>query len=41
MAMTRDTVPEKYKDYFISMEQNAKGPLLTAESIDFIMCQYH
>jgi acetyl esterase/lipase len=39
MVMTSDTVPEKYKDRFISMEQNAEGSLITAESIKFIMCE--
>lgn len=37
MVMTSDTVPEKYKDSFISMEQNAEGPIITRESIDFMM----
>ncbi|KAB5513580.1 Alpha/Beta hydrolase protein [Coniochaeta sp. 2T2.1] len=40
MVMTRDTVPEQYKDRFISMEQNAGGPFITAESIEFIMSLY-
>ncbi|OIW26347.1 alpha/beta-hydrolase [Coniochaeta ligniaria NRRL 30616] len=40
MVMNRDTVPEKYKDSFISMEQNAKGPIITPESIEFIMSVY-
>ena len=39
MVMNKDTVPEEYKDYFISMEQNAKGPVLTDESIDFTQCE--
>jgi len=40
MVMNRDTVPEKYKDSYISMEQNADGPLVTAASIDFVMCEW-
>lgn len=39
MAMNRDTVPEKYKDFYISMDQNAKSPIHTAESIDFVICE--
>jgi acetyl esterase/lipase len=40
MAMNADTVPEEYRDRFISMEQNAQGPIITKEGIEFIMCEY-
>lgn len=35
-ATTEESVPEKYKDHFISMEQNANAPMLSAESMAFI-----
>ena len=31
------TVPEKYQDYFMSMDQNADAPMLSKESVDFIL----
>ncbi|RKL37644.1 hypothetical protein BFJ72_g7729 [Fusarium proliferatum] len=34
------TVPEKYKEYFISYEQNAKVPVFSAESMKFIHSKY-
>jgi len=39
MVMNSATVPEKYKDCFISTEQNAAGPMLSTESIEYIMCK--
>ncbi|KAK5990716.1 AB hydrolase superfamily protein B1A11.02 [Cladobotryum mycophilum] len=35
-----ESVPEKYKDYFISMEQLADAPVLDAASIQFIRKNY-
>lgn len=35
-AMSSETVPGKYKDHFMSMEQNAKAPMFAAESVEFI-----
>lgn len=32
------TVPEEYKEYFISYEQNAAVPVFSAESMKFIHC---
>ncbi|GAB1312071.1 Alpha/beta-hydrolase [Madurella fahalii] len=40
MVMDKDTVPEKYRDYFLSMEQNADGPILVTKSMDFIETVY-
>ncbi|KAM0225759.1 hypothetical protein ACHAQD_000718 [Fusarium lateritium] len=34
------TVPEKYKDHFISMEQCAKAPMFSAESMKFVHSMY-
>lgn len=33
---TAETVPEKYKDSFISMEQNADAPVMNTEAIERI-----
>jgi hypothetical protein len=41
VAMDKNIAPERYRDYYLSMEQNAKGPALTAESINFILCESH
>ncbi len=38
-VMNKDTVPEKYKNYFLSMDQNANAPVLPADSIKFIQCR--
>jgi len=40
MAMNKDTVPEKYRECYLSMEHNVKAPSLTAESVEFVMCKY-
>lgn len=37
-AMNREAVPEKYRDSFISLEQNANAVLLPTKSLDFIRC---
>jgi hypothetical protein len=37
--MDKSTVPEKYREYYLSMEHNAKVPGLTAESAEFILCK--
>jgi hypothetical protein len=38
-AMNQETVPEKYKDHLVSMEQNAKGLIFTAESVQYSNCK--
>lgn len=35
-GISAETVPEKYKDHFFSMEQNSNAPFLTAESVQFV-----
>ncbi|KAJ6445989.1 lipase 2 [Purpureocillium lavendulum] len=37
---TKETVPAKYRDRFISLEQNARAPMLWAESIEFFRKLY-
>lgn len=39
-AVTRDSVPGKYRDRFVSMEQNADAPVLSAASVAFIRSKY-
>jgi acetyl esterase/lipase len=36
-AMNQKTVPEKYKDRFISMNQQHEGPWMPAEGIEYIV----
>lgn len=33
---TKETVPQKYRERFFSMEQNAFAPVVSAETLDFI-----
>lgn len=33
---TRETIPQKYQESFLSMEQNSHAPLLHTETLDFI-----
>jgi len=40
MVMNKDTVPEKYRECFVSMDQNADAPVLTSESIQFLQCMF-
>jgi hypothetical protein len=40
MVMTRNTVPDRYTENYLGKDQNAKAPVITAESRDFIMCEY-
>lgn len=35
-GVNHQTVPEKYRDRFISLEQNADAPVLSRSSVDFI-----
>ena len=39
-AMSKETVPEKYKDHFLAMEQNAQALLFNAESLEFVRRKY-
>lgn len=39
-AMNEEVLPEKYKDRFFSLEQNANAPCLTAESMKFIQSKF-
>lgn len=38
-AMNREAIPEKYRDHFISLEQNADCPTLSDKSLEFIRCK--
>ncbi|KAF4841722.1 AB hydrolase superfamily protein [Colletotrichum siamense] len=40
VAATEETVPAKYKDRFLSMEQNAHAPVITKESVQVIHKNY-
>jgi len=40
IAMVKDAVPEKYKDHFVSMEQNAESPILGTKSLEFFQCEF-
>ncbi|KXH57760.1 hypothetical protein CSAL01_05911 [Colletotrichum salicis] len=40
-AVTDDSVPEKYRDRFLSLKQNANAPVVTADSIEFIKGEIH
>jgi hypothetical protein len=35
-GVDEETVPEKYKDHFISMFQNANAPILTSETLELV-----
>ena len=39
-VIDEESVPEKYKDRFLSLEQNANAPCLTAESMKFIQSKF-
>lgn len=39
IVMERSTVPEKYREYYLSMDQNVKSTGLTPESVEFLMCK--
>lgn len=39
-GVNHETVPEKYKDRFISFEQNANAPVLSLESLKFIWSKF-
>ncbi|KAK7407883.1 hypothetical protein QQX98_009942 [Neonectria punicea] len=39
-GVNEETVPEKYKNYFISKEQNATVPVFSTESMKFIHSKY-
>jgi hypothetical protein len=40
IVMDKSTVPEQYREYYLSMEHNAKVPGLTAGSVEFLMCKF-
>ncbi|KAK1760087.1 alpha/beta-hydrolase [Echria macrotheca] len=40
MVMDSDTVPERYREFFVSREQNRDGPVLTTGSIEFVETVY-
>src|SRR6185437_3975673 len=35
-GVNKDTVPEKYREHFFSLEQNAEAVVLTAEALEVI-----
>ncbi|CAM1506888.1 Fc.00g065290.m01.CDS01 [Cosmosporella sp. VM-42] len=39
-GVNEETVPDKYKDYFFSKQQNANAPILSAESVKFLHTLY-
>ncbi|KAL0781712.1 hypothetical protein CaCOL14_003047 [Colletotrichum acutatum] len=39
-ALAEDTVPETYRNRFLSLKQNASAPVVTADSIEFIRDMY-
>jgi hypothetical protein len=39
IVMDKNAVPERYSEYYLSMEHKIKAPSLTAESIEFILCE--
>lgn len=39
-GVNHETVPEKYKDRFISFEQNANAPVFSLESLKFIWSKF-
>ncbi|GKT48090.1 AB hydrolase superfamily protein [Colletotrichum spaethianum] len=39
-AVSEETVPERYRDRILSLEQNAKAPVVTKETLDFIKDKY-
>ncbi|KAK5656013.1 hypothetical protein OQA88_5151 [Cercophora sp. LCS_1] len=40
IAMIESNVPDRYKEYYLSMEQNAKASALTKESVEFLLSVY-
>ena len=38
-VMNTETVPDRYRDRYISPEQNVKAPIRPAESLEFIRCE--
>ncbi|KAF9879729.1 hypothetical protein CkaCkLH20_02540 [Colletotrichum karsti] len=40
LAVNEEAVPEKYRDHFLSMEQNAHAPILTKEALKLIISKY-
>ncbi|KAI1846684.1 hypothetical protein JX266_007257 [Neoarthrinium moseri] len=39
-GISRDTVPDRYRDHFFSLDQNAEAPGFTIESLEFIRKNY-
>lgn len=38
-SVNSEAVPEQYREFLVSLEQNANAPLLTAESLEFMRCR--
>lgn len=39
IVMEKSTVPEKYKEYYLSMEHNKEAVALSAKSVELVLCE--